>query len=163
MTLRSWSFFSFGRAFPYLRLHAWVMTDQVDARGYYVLDKHAVVTFFFESVTGLELSGFSGQNVINGLELEKAAASFLLNLDACYGVAAWIYKALPKFRPRKVAFCSAEQNWHPMPCSAKWPPFAPAQPREPAEQARDRCGALLARQQPGRRGRARFWACLVAE
>ena len=26
----------------YLRLHAWVMTDQLDARGYYVLDKHAV-------------------------------------------------------------------------------------------------------------------------
>ncbi len=74
------------KGISYLRLHAWVMTDQVDARGYYVLDKHAVVTFFFESVTGLELSGFSGQNVINGLELEKAAASFLLNLDACYGV-----------------------------------------------------------------------------
>ena len=66
--------------------------------------------------------------------------------------AAWIYKALPKFRPRKVAFCSAEQNWHPIPCSANWPPFAPARPREPAEQARDCCGALLARQQPGRRG-----------
>jgi hypothetical protein len=70
----------------YLRLHAWIMTDQLDAKGYYVLDKHAVVTFAFEGVTGLELSGFSGQNVINGLELEVSPDSFLLSFDASYGI-----------------------------------------------------------------------------
>jgi hypothetical protein len=70
----------------FLRIHTWLMTDQVDEKGYYVLDKHAIVTFTFERVTDLELRGFNHQNVISGLQFERTADSFILSLEPCYGV-----------------------------------------------------------------------------
>jgi len=48
------------------------MTDDVDPRGFFVLDKHAVVTFTFTDVMDLQLDGFSRQNVIAGLVLQRA-------------------------------------------------------------------------------------------
>ncbi|WP_018902024.1 Imm50 family immunity protein [Rhizobium sp. 2MFCol3.1] len=55
-----------------LRIHGWVMTDEVDSRGYIVLKKHAVVTFAITDIMDLELDGFSRQNVIGGLHLQRA-------------------------------------------------------------------------------------------
>lgn len=55
-----------------LRVHGWVGTDKVDERGYIVLDKHAVVTFTLEDIMDLQLDGFSHQNVISGLKLQRA-------------------------------------------------------------------------------------------
>lgn len=55
-----------------LKVHGWIMTDGVDPNGYIVLDKHAVVTFRFEEVMDLQLDGFSGQNVLAGLTLQRA-------------------------------------------------------------------------------------------
>ena len=55
-----------------LNIHGWIMTDGVDPNGYIVLDKHAVVTFSFEGIMDLQLDGFSGQNVIAGLILQRA-------------------------------------------------------------------------------------------
>ncbi|WP_249406579.1 Imm50 family immunity protein [Rhizobium sp. CFBP 13726] len=52
-----------------LKVHGWIMTDEVDPRGYIVLDKHAVVTFKFTGIMDLQLDGFSSQNVIAGLVL----------------------------------------------------------------------------------------------
>ena len=63
------------------------MTSDVDARGYFVLDKHAVVTFEFEKVQEVDLPGFGPQNVISDLELERVNGVFLLYLDPCYGPA----------------------------------------------------------------------------
>lgn len=56
-----------------LRVHGWVGTDKVDERGYTVLDKDAVVTFTLEDIMDLQLDGFSHQNVISGLTLQRAA------------------------------------------------------------------------------------------
>jgi hypothetical protein len=56
-----------------LRIHGWVMTDEVDPRGHIVLDKHAVVTFTFTDIMDLQLDGFSRQNVIAGLVLQRAS------------------------------------------------------------------------------------------
>jgi len=55
-----------------LSLHSWMMTSEVDTQGYYVLDKHAVVTFHLEDIVELQLDGFSPQNVIYGLNLRRA-------------------------------------------------------------------------------------------
>jgi hypothetical protein len=55
-----------------LVLHAWNMTSEVDNRGYFVLDRHAVVTFVLEDILDLELDGFSHQNVVFGLVLRRA-------------------------------------------------------------------------------------------
>ncbi len=63
------------------------MTKEVDEKGYYVLAKHVVVEFVFETVTGLNLSGFNHQNVIFGLGIEKTDSGFRITLDDCYGMA----------------------------------------------------------------------------
>lgn len=56
----------------FLRVHGWVGTEQVDENGYIVLDKDAVVTFALEEIMDLQLDGFSHQNVIFGLKLQRA-------------------------------------------------------------------------------------------
>jgi hypothetical protein len=48
------------------------MTNDVDPHGFIVLDKHAVVTFTFTDIMDLQLDGFSRQNVIAGLVLQRA-------------------------------------------------------------------------------------------
>jgi len=56
----------------FLRIHGWVGTDQVDENGHIVLDKDAVVTFALDGIMDLQLDGFSHQNVIYGLKLQRA-------------------------------------------------------------------------------------------
>jgi hypothetical protein len=57
------------RAQSTLRVHAWNITNEVDDRGYFVLQKHAVVAFTLEDILDIQLEGFSHQNVIFGLRL----------------------------------------------------------------------------------------------
>jgi hypothetical protein len=52
-----------------ISIHTWNMTKEVDARGYFILDRHAVVTFTLEDIIDLQLDSFSIQNVINGLKI----------------------------------------------------------------------------------------------
>ncbi|MGA7078399.1 MAG: Imm50 family immunity protein [Terriglobales bacterium] len=73
-----------------LRVHTWETTKEVDAKGYYVMAKHLVVEFILETVFELSLNGFSGQNVISGLGIEKIDSGFRLTLGACYGLAGGI-------------------------------------------------------------------------
>ena len=56
-----------------LHLHGWTMKEEIDHDGFVVLDKHAVVTFRMEGIMDLRLDGFSHQNVIGGLTLQRAA------------------------------------------------------------------------------------------
>jgi hypothetical protein len=70
-----------------LLIHTWEMTNKVDDKGFYVLDKHVVVEFILEGVSDLNLSGFSTQNVIFGLSLERKEDGLLLDLDSSYGLA----------------------------------------------------------------------------
>lgn len=55
-----------------LRLHGWINTGAVEPNGYYVLDRHAIVTFTLTDVMDLQLDGFSIQNVISELVLRRA-------------------------------------------------------------------------------------------
>lgn len=71
----------------WIKIHTWNMTDQIDSSGYGISDKHAVVTFILEAITGVELTGFSRQNVIAGLDLEQEGNGFVLTLSPCYGLA----------------------------------------------------------------------------
>jgi hypothetical protein len=70
-----------------LRVHAWDTTKEVDEKGHYVMAKHIVVEFIFENVSELALNGFSQQNVISGLDIEKIGSGFRLTLGECYGLA----------------------------------------------------------------------------
>jgi len=60
------------RAPSTVAIHTWTMTDRVDQRGYFILDRHAVVTFTLEDIVDLQLDGFSHQNVIGHLHLRRA-------------------------------------------------------------------------------------------
>jgi hypothetical protein len=70
----------------YIRLHWWVMRSELDARGYYILDKHAIVTLHLHEVSDLELRGFNFQNVIFGLQIHPVEGGLKLVLNDCYGL-----------------------------------------------------------------------------
>jgi hypothetical protein len=88
-----------------LRLHGWINTGSVGQDGYYVLDRHAIVTFTLTDVMDLQLDGFSIQNVIFGLVLRRAPnrperrgylaldplpQDIELELEPCYGLSGLI-------------------------------------------------------------------------
>jgi hypothetical protein len=70
-----------------VRIHTWEMTTEVDAKGYFILRKHVIVSFFLDGLTDLELNGFSPQNVIFGLSVQRSESGLQLRLDPCYGIA----------------------------------------------------------------------------
>jgi hypothetical protein len=73
-----------------LLLHTWEMTKETDERGYYVLAKHVVVEFVLEEILDLSLNGFSHQNVLFGLTVERGENGFRLALDDSHGIAGTI-------------------------------------------------------------------------
>jgi hypothetical protein len=74
-----------------IKIHAFQMTPEIDAKGLYVLKKHILVSFRMEGVMNLELTDFNHQNVINGLALSRTAdQDFRLDLDPCYGLFGFI-------------------------------------------------------------------------
>jgi hypothetical protein len=88
-----------------LRLYGWINTGEVGQDGYFVLDRHAVVTFALDEVMDLQLDGFSIQNVIGGLVLRRAPdrperrghlgldplpQDIEIQLEPCYGLSGLI-------------------------------------------------------------------------
>lgn len=73
-----------------IAVHTWHTTNEVDARGYYVTQKHVVVQFLIDGILGMHLDGFNHQNVIFGLEIAKKDEGFELTLDDCYGLSGTI-------------------------------------------------------------------------
>ncbi|ARM91980.1 hypothetical protein RHEC894_PD00476 (plasmid) [Rhizobium sp. CIAT894] len=70
-----------------LRIHAWNMTDEVDAAGYFVLDKHAIVTLTLEGVSAINCTDFDmAPGIIFDLEITKVDEHFRVEWDASYGV-----------------------------------------------------------------------------
>jgi Immunity protein 50 len=63
--------------FPVLttKIHLWELTNEIEARGYYVLRNHTLATLRFHDVLNLEIKGFSHQNVIFGLSVESQELS----------------------------------------------------------------------------------------
>jgi hypothetical protein len=62
---------------------------EVDGTGHYLLAKDVVVDFVIEVSTAddaLELYGFSHQNVIFGLAINKDDSAYKLDFDPCYGL-----------------------------------------------------------------------------
>ena len=69
-----------------LVVHTWQMMKEVDEKGYYVHTKDVVVEFILDGISELDLNGFSGQNVIFGLSIEKGECGFRITLDPCHGL-----------------------------------------------------------------------------
>ena len=72
-----------------LKIHTWGMTKEVDQTGHYVMVKDVVVEFVIDvsnADDSLELYGFSHQNVIFGLAINKDDSAYKLDIDPCYGL-----------------------------------------------------------------------------
>lgn len=96
-----------------LQVHGWTVSGRRNPDGSSMLDKQAVVNFIFAGITDLSLEGFSQQNVIAGLLLQKARdrgrSDFLRHSDSpedievellpCYGLEGFI-----RAREVKVSF-----------------------------------------------------------
>lgn len=67
-----------------LVLHAFEMTDEVDEKGYFVLRKHALVTFHFAAVHDASLERFDSDNTLFALDITRAsdARAFRVELDS---------------------------------------------------------------------------------
>jgi hypothetical protein len=77
-----------GKGAGLLRIHAWNMTDEVDAKGHFVLDKHAIVTFALEDVSAIIFEDFDKvPGVIYDLKITKMGDHFRIEWGASYGVA----------------------------------------------------------------------------
>lgn len=61
----------FGDGLLSLRTHR--MTNQMDEKGFYILDRHAVVTLHLKAVTGVKLEG-DGGSIISHLSIRRLAA-----------------------------------------------------------------------------------------
>jgi hypothetical protein len=69
------------------------MTDEVDAKGFYVLRKHVVVNFSMTGISKLTLNGCSPAGVVFGISIARKDNGFELALDPCYGLAGTIVAA----------------------------------------------------------------------
>lgn len=89
------------RAPSRLSVHCWRMSSETDERGYFFLDKHAVVTFVMLDIVDVQLEGFSPQNVLWGLVVRRgsdrpereafhatdpSSEDYELELEPCYGL-----------------------------------------------------------------------------
>lgn len=87
-----------------MALRAFRMTDAVDAKGFFVLDKHAVVTLHLSDVTGVHLTG-NAASILSELGIRRvraapagfstcggpASGDIEVSFDASYGLEGSIY------------------------------------------------------------------------
>lgn len=87
----------------FLAIHTWEMTREIDKQGYYVHAKDVTVDFILDGISDLHLDGFSHQNVVGNIKIEKKGDGFLLTLWPCYGLAGSLEasKILVRLRPGK--------------------------------------------------------------
>lgn len=65
-------------------LHTWQMTDEVNAKGFFVLRDYALVSFRFDDIHDVKMDAFKAGNILFGLEfvLSSDLSSFRVELDS---------------------------------------------------------------------------------
>jgi hypothetical protein len=69
-----------------LRIHYFCMTGKTNKSGYYITEKHAIVSFILEDITQLELNDFNQQNVLSSILITPIETKYEIMLGDCYGV-----------------------------------------------------------------------------
>jgi hypothetical protein len=69
-----------------LRLRTWEITNTVDSRGYFILDKHVLVTITLEEVSYVALDHFNLPGIVFDLEMTNADGSYEVRWSGSYGV-----------------------------------------------------------------------------
>ena len=67
-----------------LTLHTWQMTNEVDSKGYFVLQNHALVSFRFDGLFEVDMKAFYAGNILYGMEIFPIGdgSSFRVVLDS---------------------------------------------------------------------------------
>ena len=65
-------------------LHTWQMTKEVDSKGYFVLHKHALVKFYFDGLTDVQMDAFGTGNILFDMSFIKTDqdAEFSVELNS---------------------------------------------------------------------------------
>ncbi|WP_144222852.1 hypothetical protein [Mesorhizobium amorphae] len=80
-----------GKGAGLLRIQAWNVTDEVDAKGYLVPDKHATATLTLDGVTAIHCIDFDMMPaIIFDLEITQVEENYRIQWSASYGVAGFI-------------------------------------------------------------------------
>ena len=68
----------------FLSLHTWEMTSELDARRYFVLRKHTLITFRFDGIQDADMDSFCSKNILFGMEIlpDDAGSLFRVVLDS---------------------------------------------------------------------------------
>ncbi|RWQ67125.1 hypothetical protein [Mesorhizobium sp.] len=69
-----------------LRLHAFRMTDEVDDKGYFILDRHVLVTLTLEEVREISLDYFDLIGIVGRLLVTKTGKRYRIEWQSSYGV-----------------------------------------------------------------------------
>ena len=73
-----------------LHIHAWNMTDRVDANGYFILEKHAVVTISLQEISFIDLKNpqwpTALPSIIADLEITKTPSGYAVDWGTAYGI-----------------------------------------------------------------------------
>lgn len=80
----------------WLKIYTWNTTNEVDDKGYFEAEKHAIVTFFFEELSDLKFIDFSHQNVIGSIDISRYNEEIRMTLSPCYGLSGYIQGTLSR-------------------------------------------------------------------
>ena len=61
------------------------MTDKVDAKGYFILEKHVVVNFILKEITSVNLVEFMQGCILDSLNISRTSDAFELLIESSYG------------------------------------------------------------------------------
>ena len=67
-------------------VHTFEMTKEVDEKGFFVLDKHSLVTFVLSDLQAVEIAHFNDQNALWELALTHSEGNFVLTFDPSHGM-----------------------------------------------------------------------------
>ena len=69
-----------------LVLHTWNMTNRIDAKGFYELEKHVVVAITLAGVTAVTLSDLWANSILFDLSIDRIDSKSRLELSSTYGL-----------------------------------------------------------------------------
>jgi hypothetical protein len=69
-----------------LRLRTWRITNALDGRGYFILDKHVIVTIVLEEITYVALEHFNLPGIVHDLDMTGVAGGFQVRWTGSYGI-----------------------------------------------------------------------------
>ncbi len=69
-----------------IKVHTFATTNRVNPKGFYICDKHCIVTFTLDDITDVEFAHFNHQNVLSSLAFGRENEELMMTFWASYGV-----------------------------------------------------------------------------